>query len=66
MRCIKRLLHAKYRMTVPELVGILKSCLSMSAGVKAPPEKGLLHHIWAIISWGKHSFVIKHGLVVLL
>ena len=38
-RCIERLLHAKYHMTTSEFVGILKSCLSMSAKIKAPPKK---------------------------
>ena len=39
MRCIARLLQAKYRMTTLELVGILKSCPSMLARINAPPKK---------------------------
>ena len=39
MRCTERLLHAKYCMTASKLVGILKSCSSMSARIKAPLEK---------------------------
>ena len=66
MRGTARPLHAKYSMTVSELVGILKSCPSMSARIKAPPEKGLLYHIGAFVSWGKLSSVIRCGLVALL
>ena len=39
MRCPRRLLHAKYRMTTSELVDILKSCPSMLSRIKAPSEK---------------------------
>ena len=39
MRCTERLIHAKYCMMGLELVGILKSCLSMLARIKAPLEK---------------------------
>ena len=39
MRRIDRLFHAKYHMTASELVGILKSCPSMSARIKDPLEK---------------------------
>ena len=62
MGCTDRLLHAKYCMAALELVGILKSCPAMLARIKAPLEKGIFYHIWALVSWGKLSFVIKHGL----
>ena len=39
MRCTERLLHAKYRIMTSKLMGILKSCPSMSARIKAPLEK---------------------------
>ena len=39
IRCIERLLHAKYCTMALELKGILKSCPSMSTRIKAPPEK---------------------------
>ena len=39
MRCPTRPLHVKYNITASELVGILKSCPSMSVKIKAPPEK---------------------------
>ena len=40
MRCTKRLLHAKYYITASKLVGILKSCLSMLATIRAPHKLG--------------------------
>ena len=67
MRCITRLLQAKYRMTLLELVGILKSCPSMLARINAPPKKkSLLYHTWSLVSHDKLSSVIMHGLVMLL
>ena len=66
MRCIVRLLQAKYRMTPLELVGILKSCPSMLARINAPLKKSLLYHTWSLVSHDKLSSVIMHGLVMLL
>ena len=39
MGCTGRLPHAKYCMIASKLVGILMSCPSMSARIKAYPEK---------------------------
>ena len=66
MRCTTRLLYAKYCITASELVGILKSRLSMSARIKAPLEKAFFTTYRPLVSRAKLSSMIKHGLVALL